>query len=66
MSGRFQTGRALFPASFDPVTSGEVVADDHNGAITTSSAGRILMPLYRPPCEDGFMVVTELDGWPAD
>ena len=52
-------------SSFDVVEDGEIVADDARGEIPTVAAGRILMPLYRPPCEDGFMVVTELDNWPA-
>ena len=51
-------------ASFDPVADGEVLADDGEGEISAAAEGRILMPLYRPPCEDGFMIVTELDSWP--
>jgi hypothetical protein len=52
-------------SSFDPVGQGQVVADDRDGEVPAAAAGRILMPLYRPPCEDGFMVVTELDSWPV-
>lgn len=51
-------------SSFDPVDHGQVVADDRSGEVVAAASGRILMPLYRPPCEDGFMVVTELDAWP--
>lgn len=42
--------------SFQPVTSGEVVARDTNGAIRSPRAGRMLMPLYQGQGEDGFFV----------
>lgn len=45
--------------SFQPVRRGEHLADDRNGPIRAPMNGLILMPLYRPPCEDGFMIIRE-------
>jgi succinylglutamate desuccinylase len=50
--------------SFQPVREGEYVADDQNGPIRASVSGRILMPLYTPPCDDGFLIVRESGEWP--
>ena len=50
--------------SFQPVEEGEHVADDQNGPIRVTVSGRILMPLYTPPCDDGFLVVRPSDDWP--
>jgi hypothetical protein len=45
--------------NFQPITRGEVLADDSKGEIVSQFNGWILMPLYRPPCEDGFFIVQE-------
>jgi hypothetical protein len=60
-------GFAMRPgySSFDPVVAGEVLAEDRDGEVAAASSGRILMPLYKPPCEDGFMIIDELEAWPS-
>ena len=50
--------------SFQPVAAGEHLADDQNGPIRASVSGRILMPLYTPPCDDGFLIVKPSEDWP--
>lgn len=51
--------------SFQPVVAGEELAQDNSGPIRADGPGRILMPLYRPPCSDGFMIVEERRRWPS-
>lgn len=46
--------------NFDPVTEGEVLADDVRGEVRSPLTGRILMPLYQAQGEDGFFLVEEL------
>lgn len=46
-------------ASFQPVDEGELLAKDARGEVRAPCAGRILMPLYKPPCDDGFLIVQE-------
>jgi succinylglutamate desuccinylase len=48
--------------SFQKVEKGEVLAIDAKGEVLSPIAGRILMPLYRPPCDDGFLIVQETGG----
>ena len=45
--------------SFQPVKRGELLAEDSNGEILAPNSGWILMPLYKPPCDDGFLIVQE-------
>ena len=45
--------------SFQSVRKGELLARDRNGEIAAPNDGRILMPLYKPPSEDGFLIVRE-------
>ena len=45
--------------SFQPIEQGEHLADDARGEVRAPKGGRILMPLYKPPCDDGFLVVQE-------
>ena len=51
--------------SFMQVSAGERLATDLRGPVAAPVSGRILMPLYQPPCDDGFMIVAESDSWPA-
>ncbi|MFQ5349666.1 MAG: succinylglutamate desuccinylase/aspartoacylase family protein [Thermoanaerobaculia bacterium] len=43
--------------SFQPVESGEPLADDHSGEIRAPLDGMVLMPLYQEQGEDGFFLV---------
>jgi succinylglutamate desuccinylase len=43
--------------NFQPVTQGEYLADDRNGAIPAPMDGYIVMPLYQPTGSDGFFIV---------
>lgn len=45
--------------SFHPVQRGEVLANDSNGDIVAKTDGWILMPLYKPPCDDGFIIMKQ-------
>lgn len=45
--------------SFQPVERGEVLAEDYSGEIVAAVNGWIVMPLYKPPCDDGFLIVQE-------
>ena len=47
--------------NFQPIQSGEHLADDTTGPILSPQKGRILMPLYQPQGTDGFFVVEELE-----
>lgn len=47
--------------NFQPIQSGEHLADDTTGPIYAPQSGRILMPLYQPQGSDGFFVVQEMD-----
>ena len=46
-------------ASFQRLTSGQVVAEDRSGKIRAPVRGRILMPLYQTQGDDGFFVIRE-------
>jgi hypothetical protein len=43
--------------SFEPVTSGQVIADDAEGSVAVPSDGFLLMPLYQKQGDDGFFIV---------
>lgn len=47
--------------NFQPIQSGEHLADDVTGPILAPQSGRILMPLYQPQGADGFFVVQEME-----
>lgn len=47
--------------NFQPIQSGEHLADDVTGPILAPQSGRILMPLYQPQGSDGFFVVQEME-----
>jgi succinylglutamate desuccinylase len=47
--------------NFQPVRSGEHLADDVTGPIQAPLDGLILMPLYQAQGSDGFFIVSELD-----
>ncbi len=47
--------------SFQAVDRGELLAEDSSGKIVADTDGYILMPLYKPPCDDGFVIVKEHD-----
>jgi succinylglutamate desuccinylase len=51
-------------ASFQPVAAGEHLADDARGEIHATRSGYVLMPLYVPPCDDGFVLVEARTEWP--
>lgn len=42
--------------SFEPVSKGQVVADDHGGEVSVPFPGYLLMPLYQKLGDDGFFV----------
>lgn len=42
--------------NFDSIRSGQVIADDKNGAVEATESGVILMPLYQKLGEDGFFI----------
>ncbi len=46
--------------NFQPVTRGEVLAEDRNGFIRSPEDGLILMPLYQPQGSDGFFIVKQI------
>jgi succinylglutamate desuccinylase len=43
-------------ASFQPVSAGQVVAEDRQGPVASPRGGRLLMPLYQALGDDGFFV----------
>jgi succinylglutamate desuccinylase len=45
--------------NFQPVTRGQVVAEDARGEVRMPGSGRILMPLYQEQGEEGFFLVRE-------
>ncbi|MEM6345875.1 MAG: succinylglutamate desuccinylase/aspartoacylase family protein [Bacteroidota bacterium] len=47
--------------NFQLVSSGELLAHDHEGKIFSPSDGQILMPLYQKQGEDGFFIMKTLD-----
>ncbi|MEZ4919147.1 MAG: succinylglutamate desuccinylase/aspartoacylase family protein [Saprospiraceae bacterium] len=47
--------------NFKSIAQNEHLADDKNGPIHASSAGRILMPLYQTQGTDGFFIVKDLE-----
>lgn len=48
--------------NFQPIKSGEHLADDTTGPVFSPENGLILMPLYQPQGSDGFFVIQELEG----
>ena len=49
--------------SFEPVTSGQVIADDAEGSVAVPLDGFLLMPLYQKQGDDGFFVVRRVRGF---
>jgi succinylglutamate desuccinylase len=47
--------------NFQPIESGEHLADDATGPVLAPQNGLILMPLYQPQGSDGFFVVRALE-----
>ena len=47
--------------NFQPVQSGEHLANDRHGAILSPEDGLILMPLYQPQGSDGFFLIKEVN-----
>jgi len=45
--------------SFQPVSGGQLLAEDSEGGIEAPETGRLLMPLYQLQGEDGFFLVRE-------
>ena len=45
--------------NFQPITSGEALADDRGGPVHAPEDARLLMPLYQAQGTDGFFVVRE-------
>ncbi len=46
--------------SFDPVSKGDVLADDARGEVVAIENGMVLLPLYQGKGEDGFFLVREV------
>ena len=46
--------------NFQPVSKGQLLAKDRNGAIVAQETGLILMPLYQPLGDDGFFLTREV------
>ncbi|MEY3369064.1 MAG: succinylglutamate desuccinylase/aspartoacylase family protein [Bacteroidota bacterium] len=46
--------------NFQPVSRGEVLADDVRGPVASLHDGLILMPLYQPQGSDGFFIVRKV------
>jgi len=46
-------------SSFQPVTRGQLLGIDRNGAVSAVESGRILLPLYQTQGEDGFFLMRE-------
>jgi predicted deacylase len=49
--------------NFDPITKGELLAEDHRGPIISPRGGHIFMPLYQSSGTDGFFVVRRVPRW---
>ena len=49
--------------NFDPITKGELLADDQAGPIRASRGGHVFMPLYQNSGNDGFFVVRQVPMW---
>ncbi len=49
--------------SFEPVVSGQVIADDARGSVAVPSDGFLLMPLYQKLGNDGFFVARRVLGF---
>ena len=45
--------------NFQPIQSGEEIADDRRGPVRVGEDARLLMPLYQAQGSDGFFVVRE-------
>lgn len=46
--------------NFDPITAGQILANDRSGEVRATERGLILMPLYQPLGEDGFFIGREV------
>jgi succinylglutamate desuccinylase len=46
--------------SFEPVSQGQMIADDRQGPVAAPSDGFLLMPLYQKLGDDGFFVVRKV------
>jgi succinylglutamate desuccinylase len=49
--------------SFEPVYSGQVIADDAKGSVSVPSDGLLLMPLYQKLGNDGFFVAQRVQSF---
>lgn len=49
--------------NFQPVRTGEALAEDYRGSIRAAFDGHILMPLYQGQGEDGFFLGREIPRW---
>jgi hypothetical protein len=49
--------------SFEPVVSGQVIADDAEGIVAVPTDGFLLMPLYQKLGNDGFFVARRVRGF---
>lgn len=45
--------------NFDPVSAGDVLAEDREGEVTAPESGRVFLPLYQELGSDGFFLVRE-------
>lgn len=52
--------------NFEPISKGEILAEDKAGAIPAPYGGLILMPLYQKQGSDGFFIVQEITPRPVD
>lgn len=46
--------------NFEPISKGEILAYDKNGAVKAPYGGLILMPLYQAQGNDGFFIIEEI------
>ena len=52
--------------NFQRIRAGDVVGDDRHGEVAAPTGGMLLMPLYQKLGEDGFFVLREVEGPPAE
>jgi hypothetical protein len=48
--------------NFQPVSAGDLLAQDHLGEIKAPNSGRLLLPLYQAQGDDGFFIIREPKG----
>ncbi len=49
--------------NFQPVTEGDLLAQDKHGEVRAPMSGFMLMPLYQAQGEDGFFIIESLEGY---